>query len=222
MATQVIALTSGSTWTVPSDWNSAANTIEAIGAGASGTSTVAGGGGAYAKLSNQTLTTGAVINIQVGSGDTWWNTSGTLLAKAGSGTAGGDAASCIPSTGAFSGGTTAGAGAGGAAGKNGAGNPNSGINGGSGDAGFGGAGGAGSFGAPGTPGGAGSEWSLTAGGTVGSGGGGGQGGPAGGQGGLYGGGGGNAPGGGAAGRQGLIVITYTPGAGAPPTNRFFY
>lgn len=44
----VIYITAGSTWTVPADWDSAANTIEAIGAGGNGSTGVAGstpGGG---------------------------------------------------------------------------------------------------------------------------------------------------------------------------------
>lgn len=35
-STTVIFLTSGSSWTVPADWNSACNTIEVIGGGAGG------------------------------------------------------------------------------------------------------------------------------------------------------------------------------------------
>src|ERR1019366_5704547 len=55
----VIFITSGTTWTVPSDWNSSNNTIEAIGGGGGGAdgsgSNVNGAGGAggdYAKVSN--------------------------------------------------------------------------------------------------------------------------------------------------------------------------
>ncbi len=88
---KVIFLTSGTTWTVPADWNNAANTIECIGGGASGAgntslSQAGGGGGAYAAISNLLLTPGNIINLQVGAGgayvgpyypaagtDTWFN-----------------------------------------------------------------------------------------------------------------------------------------------------
>src|SRR5258707_11255963 len=69
-------LTSGTTWTVPNDWNNSSNTIEAIGAGgggagghlASGNPGAGGGGGAYATISNVALTPGASIAIQIGQG----------------------------------------------------------------------------------------------------------------------------------------------------------
>ena len=65
-----IVLTSGSSWTVPANWNSSSNTIEAIGAGGGGTSypDTAGGGGAYAKISNVSLTPGASVSYSVGAG----------------------------------------------------------------------------------------------------------------------------------------------------------
>src|ERR1035437_6662671 len=49
----VVFLTSGTSWSVPSDWNSSDHTIEVIGGGAGGTTgasgnVVGGGGGAYA------------------------------------------------------------------------------------------------------------------------------------------------------------------------------
>lgn len=155
MSTTVLFLTSGTTWSVPSDWNSAANTIEGIGAGgagAPGTGSSAagagGGAGAYALLTNQALTPGSTVNIQIGVGGASGSANGTdtflqnnaavnvLLAKAGQGGvksgsiggAGGAAASCIPSAFAFSGGAggnatggNAGGGGGGAAGPLGAG-----------------------------------------------------------------------------------------------------
>ena len=78
MATSVIFLTSGSTWTVPNDWNNSNNTIECIGAGGGGSAMVGqagygeiatgGGGGAYSKISNLSLTYGANISISVGTG----------------------------------------------------------------------------------------------------------------------------------------------------------
>lgn len=61
------------TWTVPSDWNSAANVIEVLGAGGDGghalggaQSTAAGGGGAYAQIANLVLTPGASVNYAIG------------------------------------------------------------------------------------------------------------------------------------------------------------
>ena len=68
----VIFLTSGSTWTVPSDWNSSNNTIEVIGGGGGGGSSQysngGGGGGAWSKVTNASLTPGATVGVQVGSG----------------------------------------------------------------------------------------------------------------------------------------------------------
>ncbi len=72
-----VYLTSGSSWTVPSDWNSSQNTVEVIGGGGgAGNGQVgvsypaSGGGGGYSKISNVTLTPGASITYQVGSGGT--------------------------------------------------------------------------------------------------------------------------------------------------------
>lgn len=75
VTTQVV-LTSGSTWAVPINFNSAANTIEAIGGGGAGTAAIyplnggmaGGGGGAYAKIINAVLTPGSIVNIQIGQG----------------------------------------------------------------------------------------------------------------------------------------------------------
>ena len=65
----------GQIWTVPSDWNNSANTIEVIGGGGGGASgqqgldySGGGGGGAYSLISNLSLTPGNSITIQVGSG----------------------------------------------------------------------------------------------------------------------------------------------------------
>ena len=80
----VIFLTSGSTWTVPSDWNSSNNTIEVIGGGGGGSNTgnqVGGGGGGYSKATNVSLTPGGSVNIGIGiggaqntsGGNTWFN-----------------------------------------------------------------------------------------------------------------------------------------------------
>ncbi len=85
----IVYLTSGSTWTVPYDWNSASNTIQIIGAGGGGGgggSSGAGGGaggGAYAKKSNLTLTPGEIIDYAIGAG-------GTAGPGNGAGGAGGD------------------------------------------------------------------------------------------------------------------------------------
>lgn len=95
---------SNQTDTVPSDWNSASNTIETIGGGASGgaagtssgyTCATGGGGGAYSLISNLTLTKGgsatfflnvggaAVTSVNSGGNlgpNTWYN--GTTVSNA--------------------------------------------------------------------------------------------------------------------------------------------
>ena len=148
MATKVIILTSGSTWTVPSDFSPSNNTIEAIGGGGgSGSSWSAGGagggGGAYTKLSNFAVYPGQVVNINIGTGaatptanggDTWLNTltasapsssTNGLLAKGGSfssnttGGSGGLASASIPSAAAFNGGNGGNGGVNGAGGGGG-------------------------------------------------------------------------------------------------------
>lgn len=107
----VIFLTSGSSWTVPADWNSASNTIEVIGGGGGGGGGRSrpvlespqggggGGGGAYAKIANVSLTPSGSVSYSIGTagsagaasgagdsgGDTWFSSTGTLLAKGGSG-----------------------------------------------------------------------------------------------------------------------------------------
>jgi hypothetical protein len=69
-----VFLTSGSTWTVPANWNSANNTVEVVGDGGGGGtgygfSPAAGGGaGGYAKAVNLALTPGQVVNIGIGAG----------------------------------------------------------------------------------------------------------------------------------------------------------
>lgn len=70
--------TAATSWTVPSDWNSSNNTIEVIGGGAGGSLgllapefySVGGGGGAYSKVTNVSLTGGVSVGIQVGDGGT--------------------------------------------------------------------------------------------------------------------------------------------------------
>lgn len=107
MAATVIFLTTtgAGTWTVPSDWNNANNSIEVIGGGGGGGSyNNGGGGGGYSKVVNVTLTPGAGIAVNVGAGgaggprfagnggaggDTWFGNavyaSATVGAKGGAG-----------------------------------------------------------------------------------------------------------------------------------------
>lgn len=124
-ARKVISL-SGSTFAAPSDFPGIADRVDCWGGGGAGTSAhkfgvhqgLGGGGGAYAYAYNVAMSNGTTIQIGTGGStdgasgqDTWAVTSGTVLAKAGNGPAnggtsgtGGAAASCIPSTQAFSGG----------------------------------------------------------------------------------------------------------------------
>jgi hypothetical protein len=72
-ASITIFLTSGTSWTVPSDWNNSNNTVEVIGGGGGGygasiNQAGGGGGGAYAKTTNLTLTPNSLVTIQVGAG----------------------------------------------------------------------------------------------------------------------------------------------------------
>lgn len=75
---KVVFITSGTTWTVPSDFTSV-NKIEVIGgggmAGANGRG--GGGGGAYARIDNAALTPGASVAIQVGAPGYWASENGT-------------------------------------------------------------------------------------------------------------------------------------------------
>lgn len=141
-----IFLPPGSSWTVPSDWNSANNTIEVIGAGgrSKGSNSGGGGGGAYSKITNLALTPTASVSYQIGSGsvdadgasslrDTWFKSTSDVLAKggsantAGAGGAGGAASAGVGSVkysggagGAYQGaGEQVGGGGGGAAGPSG-------------------------------------------------------------------------------------------------------
>ncbi|MDB5244156.1 MAG: hypothetical protein JWN18_26 [Parcubacteria group bacterium] len=68
-ATSQTILSSGTTWVVPSDWNSSSNSIETVGAGG-GTnfSYGGGGGGGYSKITNLTLTPGASVTYKIGAG----------------------------------------------------------------------------------------------------------------------------------------------------------
>jgi RHS repeat-associated protein len=73
-ATQII-IPSSTTWTVPSDWNNADNSIEAIGGGGGGGGATGanagaggGGGGEYRKAVNVTLVPGVAVSIVIGAG----------------------------------------------------------------------------------------------------------------------------------------------------------
>lgn len=128
-------------WTVPSNWNSSNNTVEVIGPGGNGATSVSvpgggGGGGAYSKVTSLTLTPGGVASFQIGTGGsataTWFSASGTVNAGAGANASGrtqGNGGTVGAGTG-FSGGNggtggnlagAGGGGGGGAAGPNGAG-----------------------------------------------------------------------------------------------------
>src|SRR6266566_644143 len=84
--------TSGTSYTIPADWNSANNSIETIasgGGGSAGNTTgggdgFPGGGGAYSKTTNFAGTPGNVITIAIGLGGPGG------AAGAGNGTDGGD------------------------------------------------------------------------------------------------------------------------------------
>lgn len=83
-----IFLTSGTTWTVPSNWNNSNNTIHVIGgggggvtgnvgnSGASATGGGGGGGGAFASVSNVTLTPGSTVTVAIGAGGSAGNAGG--------------------------------------------------------------------------------------------------------------------------------------------------
>jgi hypothetical protein len=133
LTTAFAVLTSGTTWTVDGTFNKADNKVEAIGGGAGGgkggsgstslggTGANGGGGGAYCFITNFDPAGATTITIQIGAGgavalsgggnagtDTFFSSTGTLLAKAGTVPTGGAAASCVPSGNARSGGTGAG------------------------------------------------------------------------------------------------------------------
>lgn len=91
---QTIFLTSGTSWTVPVDWNPAYNTIEVIGGGGGGDEGAAGGGGggAYSKVYNVSLTPGTTVTYSIGVGG-----SGGVNGSSSS-TAGGDTWFCNSNT----------------------------------------------------------------------------------------------------------------------------
>ena len=77
----VLIDTAVTSWTVPGDWNSYDNIVEAIGGGGGGVDGAAngsgsGGGGAYAKIMNLPLTAGATVTYQVGAGGSAQATNG--------------------------------------------------------------------------------------------------------------------------------------------------
>ena len=161
---KTVVITGGPTFTIPVDFLSLVDS-GALGAGSNGNGT------AFAhQPSISGLTPGATVNLQVGvaggwqgnytnpgTADTWFITPSTLYAQGAASTGPGNAAECVPSVGANSGGgysyLTGGGGAGGPRGPGENGTPS---NGGAGDSGYGGAGGAvglfGSSGSPGSPG----------------------------------------------------------------------
>jgi hypothetical protein len=131
-----VYLTSGTSWTVPSNWNSSHNTIEVIGGGGGGspaalnsTAGAGGGGGAYSKIANLSLTPGGSVTYQIGArgaastagGDTWFNgaslTVASVGAKGGGGASGGSAGSGGAASGSV--GTTSFSGGNGGAGNGG-------------------------------------------------------------------------------------------------------
>jgi hypothetical protein len=139
----VLLRTTGSvlTWTVPADWNSSDNRIECIGGGADASISFfrnGGGGGAYAAITNLSLTPGGSVSYRVGaaSGDTWFNGAtfgaASVGAKGASNATGGQASASIGTT-KFSGGNGGSAsGSGGGAGGGGSAGPSGpGANGGS-------------------------------------------------------------------------------------------
>ncbi len=68
---KIAFLISGSSFTVPADWNPSANVIEVIGGGAGGSGSRyggGGGGGAYSRITNLALTPGATVTYKVGTG----------------------------------------------------------------------------------------------------------------------------------------------------------
>lgn len=210
----LVVITSGTSWTPPSDC-ARLNWVDCIGAGAAGSisgfSVRGGGGGAWARKNSVPVTPGVPVAISLGvNQDSVFG--GTVLTSCICGAAkavgpiGGQASDCVGDS-AYSGGNgdTYFGGGGGAAGPHGPGYNAAGYAGGAGDAGYGG------WAVPvNTSGNAGTEYDGVHG--SGSGAGGRNNSGVGMPGGFYGGGGGGRPGGApfGAGRQGLIVIDYTP------------
>lgn len=119
--TQVFLLTGVVSYTLPPDWNIAANTIGAIGEGGNGAHNATvdrpgagGGGGAWQRITNLSDAAGTVETTQIGSGGqglkTFLKTTTTLAADFGTNAAtvtngtGGLVANCFPTTGGSAGG----------------------------------------------------------------------------------------------------------------------
>lgn len=125
-----LTATGSNTWSVPADWDNGNNQVECLGAG-SANGHFGGGGGAYATKTNVTLTPGGSASYTIGAGNSGTDTNfaSAVIAKSASGSTGGQAASCTPTAGAYSGGNggtasangQGGNGGGGAASPNGAG-----------------------------------------------------------------------------------------------------
>ncbi|WP_409562642.1 DUF1566 domain-containing protein [Hyphomicrobium sp. MC8b] len=220
-AEQISVLTTGTTWTVPADWNSANNTIHIFGAGGGGErdAGAGGGGGEYRKLINFSVTPGDNISYSIGAGGIGGISGTSDATDGGNTTFNSNAVIAIGGKRAFNYGD---GGAGGAGGTGGAGS----IPGGSGGnndwgkgGGAGGPNGAGASGSPGADASAPGTNGTEIGGLYGAGGGGLGGAPVGGAGGSFGGGGGGGAANGGMGGSGGIVIVYTPagfGSGGAP------
>lgn len=79
-STIVVYLTSGTSWTVPADFDATINTIETIGAGGGGGGNGGaggGGGGGYSKIANLNIAPGANITYQVGTAGAGSTTTGS-------------------------------------------------------------------------------------------------------------------------------------------------
>lgn len=75
-----IILTSGSSWSVPADWNSSNNAIHVIGGGGGGSSVdggAGGGGGAYSMATNISLTPSGSVSYAIGSGGSFGDPNGS-------------------------------------------------------------------------------------------------------------------------------------------------
>jgi len=104
----ILTTADSSPWTVPEDWDSGtAATVEAVGGGKGGsrgadrnstTGAAGGAGGGYAKITNFNSSAGSTVSFSVGAGgagattastagtnggDTWFSSSGTVLAAGG-------------------------------------------------------------------------------------------------------------------------------------------
>lgn len=76
-------LNANTPWTVPGDWNNAANTVECIGAGGGGGPSLGGGGGGYSRITNLTLTPLGTATFRIGAGGVGSTTAGTGMTAGG-------------------------------------------------------------------------------------------------------------------------------------------